>query len=188
MWLSKVKKYYGDKLELDWVPFLLDQVNSNKGPDWYIWEQPDHYPSRSLLALRAGECVKRQEGERFESFLLAMMKARHEARRDLSDIGVVLEIALSVGIDVSKLRMDLKDQDILKTIGEGHIRAVDEYGVFGVPTYVFDGKGSVFLKILEMGEEEVVPTFKTLRSLATDRLYVGEIKRPQPPWPKGIYS
>ena len=77
MWLSKVKKYYRDSLKLDWVPFLLDQANSNKGPDWYIWDQPDNYPSRSLLALKAGEVTKRQGVERFESFLLAMMKARH---------------------------------------------------------------------------------------------------------------
>ena len=163
-------------------------MNNKEGPEWKVWEQPQESPGRSLLALRAGEAAKRQGTEAFDAFLLTLMKARHEQREDISDRQVILEVARSAGLDVGRLQEDMVDQGILRDIGESHTRAVGEYGVFGVPTYIFADKGVAFLKMFTPPDEEAVPAFEMLRNLVGRSLYVGEIKRPQPPWPKGIHS
>ena len=49
MWLDKVKRVYGDDLEITWKNFSLEQVN-NKEPENKVWERPDVTETRSLLS------------------------------------------------------------------------------------------------------------------------------------------
>ena len=39
---------------------------------------------------------------------------------------------------MARFREDIADPDLLRELGESHTKAVDEYGAFGVPTFVFD--------------------------------------------------
>ena len=188
MWLAKVKESYGDNLQLDWKPFMLAQVNSKEGPDWKAWEQEDDSPSLGLLAMRAGEAARRQGDRPFEAFQLALLKSRHEARKDLSDPEVIMEAALASGLDMARFREDLEDPQILRDLADSHTRGVDEHGVFGVPTFIFPDGTAAFLKTFIPPEEEAVEAFESLTSVMRTRRYVGEIKRPQPPWPKGVGS
>ena len=188
MWLAKVKDTYGDNLQVDWKPFLLAQINSKEGPEWKAWEQPEDSADLGLLAMRAGEAAQRQGNERFEAFQLALLKARHEDRKDLSDEGVIMEAAEAGGLDMARFREDLADKSILKDLGDSHTRAVEEYGVFGVPTFVFPDGGSAFLKTYQPPAEDAVALFENLHTLMGSLKYVGEVKRPQPPWPKGVFT
>ena len=183
MWLAKVKESYGDNLEVEWKPFSLDQTNSKEGPEWKAWEQPD-----GLLALRAGEAARRQGREGFEAFHIAILKARHEERKDLSDLDVMIEAARGAGLDLARFQEDLVDNEIRELIGESHTKAVEEYGIFGVPTFLFSNGLTAYLKTYQPPPEEAVELFEALNKLMGKWGFVGEVKRPQPPWPKGLLS
>ena len=159
MWLSKVKETYQDNLQVDWQPFSLKQVNSEEeeGPEWKAWEQPG-----ALLAHRAGEAARRQGPKAFEAYHLALLRARHEDRRDLDDEETILDTARAVGLDVARFQEDLADKSLLEDIARSHTKAVEEYGVFGVPTFVFPNGATTFFKSYKPSDEEAVEMFEAL--------------------------
>ena len=188
MWLAKVKETYGDDLQVDWKPFLLAQINKKEGPDWKAWEQAEGSSDLGLLAMRAGEAAKRQGYKAFEAFQLILLKARHEQRKDLSDSSVIMDAVKMGGLDVERFQQDLADEGILQELGESHTRAVEEHGVFGVPTFVARNGASAFLKTYVPPDEEALEAFETITKLLSNLKYLGEMKRPQPPWPKGVFT
>ena len=187
VWLDRVKAEYGGNLDITWRHFSLEQVNSKEGPDWRVWEQPEEYESRSLLSLRAGEAARLQGKQEFERFHLALLTARHggNGRIPLNEIGPLVTVARDSGLDVGRFREDMADRELLKAIGRDHTGAVEKHGVFGTPTFVFDTGNSVYLKTFIPPPEDSVATFEHFVALMSDRSYLGELKRPQPPWPKG---
>ena len=188
MWLSTVKETTGTDFDVDWQPFSLTQVNSKEGEDWKVWEQPGALDGtdNALLAHRAGLAAKRQGQEAFESFFMSLLKLRHEEKRDLEDRAVIDEAVASSGIDAGRFREDLLDPELLKELGESHTKAVEEHGAFGVPTYVFPSGNAAFIKMFIPPAEEAVEMYDSLMKVGADLKYLGEIKRPQPPWPHGV--
>jgi len=122
----------------------------------------------------------------YDDFHIALLKARHEDRRDLTDVKVILDVGKSSGLDVTKLKEDMDDPSLLKTIAENYGEATEQYGVFGVPTFVFDNGSSAFLKMYYPSREESVEIYDNLTKLMSQWINIGEIKRPQPPWPAGV--
>ena len=190
MWLDRVKQVYGDALEITWKNFQLQQVNSQEGPEWKVWEQVPDEEARSLLAAKAGEAARRQGDEAYSRFHLALLKARHagDGRIPLNEEGPIVALAEEVGLDVGRFKEDLKDPASLAKIGEDHTEAVETHGVFGTPTIVFENGNSAYLKSFIPPEEDSVAFFEHFVALVSDSPYVGELKRPQPPWPKGAVS
>jgi predicted DsbA family dithiol-disulfide isomerase len=188
MWLAKVRESYGDDLQIDWRPFFLSQINNKEGSEWKAWEQEEETPTLGLLALRAGEAARRQGTKAFEAFQLILLKARHEDRKDLSSQEVIMEAAAASGLDLARFREDLADKSILQELGETHTQAEQEYGVFGVPTFIFPNGSSAFLKTYRPPDEDAVEMFESLVTVMDKWKLVGELKRPQPPWPKGVFT
>ena len=172
MWLAKVEEAKGEEVEIDWQPFSLAQVNSDKGPDFKVWEQPEILDGsdKTLLAHQAGLAAKRQGKEAFKSFFVTLLKARHEDRVDLNDPAVIEEAVVNAGLDMAQFREDVVDPDLLREIGESHTRAVEEVGAFGVPTFVFPGGNAAFLKMFipsaEQSEEIYDGLMKTMSEFA----------------------
>ena len=187
VWFAKVKETYGDNLQVDWRPFILAQANSKEGPEWKAWEQTEDSPNLGLLAMRAGEAARRQGVPAFEAFHLALLKARHADRKDLASEDVIMDAAKEGGLDVARFREDLADANILQDIAESHTIAVEEHGVFGVPTFVFADGTSAFVKAYTPPEEEAIEMFEALLGMSKWN-HIGEVKRPQPPWPKGVFA
>jgi len=186
VWLDQVREEYGERLEVTWRSFSLDQVNSGYGTDRKVWEQPDVEERGSLLALWAGEAARRQGGEAFDRFHLALLTARHGGRRvPLNDLGVLLDFAGNVGLDEAQFRRDMDDRSLLLSVARDHTEAVERYGVFGTPTFVFENGNAVYLKTFIPPSGDSVTFFQHFMALMADRAYVGELKRPQPPWPRG---
>ncbi len=181
MLLKRVKEAYGDgKLQVEWHDFPLEQVNSVQGPEWKLWEQPDDYRSKGLWAFRAGEAAKLQGPEAFERFHLALLTARHVDRKDVADRSVLLDVARESGLDVGKFESDLSDRGLMAKIGEDYSRAVEEYGIWGTPTLVFEGGESAYLRMRpDPPEEESVRVFEELVDAIRDRPYLLELKRPR---------
>ncbi len=188
VWLAKVEESTGNAVDIDWQPFCLAQINSDKGPDFKYWELPSAVDGsdNTLLAHRAGLSAKRQGKAAFDSFFITLLKARHEDKKDLTDPAVMHDAAQAAGLDMARFREDLADPDLLKELGESHTRAVEEVGAFGVPTFVFPGGKSAFLKIFIPPDEQAVDMYQTLFKTMSEFAHVGEFKRPQPPWPHGI--
>ncbi len=168
----------GDKLTINWRYFSLEQVNSDKGPKWKVWDQPRDYPSRSLNAFRAAEAARRQGEAGFAAFHLALIKARHEDKEDISDFSILTRIAGSAGLDAEQFEKDFNDEKILDRLGKDHTNAVESYGTFGTPTLVFPGELPVFLKMRPPAPEESLAVFNEVRTVGEGRGNILEIKRP----------
>ena len=188
MWLAKVREAYGDNLDIDWKPFYLAQINSGDDSDWKAWEQKEDSPTLGLQAFAAAEAAARQGVAQFEAFQLALLRARHEDRKDLSDENVILAAAQTAGLDMARFREDMRDPAIIPETGKSHIEAVEEHGVFGVPTFIFPNGASAFVKAYIPPDEDAVEMFEDLNDVMSKWKFIGEVKRPQPPWPKGVFD
>ena len=188
VWLAKVREVSGKDIDIDWQPFSLAQVNSDKGSDFKLWDQPEHLDGSdaTFLAHRSGLSARRQGKDAFESFFITLLKARHEEKKDLNDLAVMEEAATKAGLDMARFREDLADPDLLRELGESHTRAVEDFGAFGVPTFVFPSGKSAFLKMFIPPEEQSEEMYESLIKVMGEFGHLGELKRPQPPWPHGV--
>ena len=184
--MAKVREQTGNPIEVDWQPFSLAQVNNKDGDN--VWERPDVVSGEDpiLLAHKAGLAIKRQGREAFESYFMALLKARHEDKADLNDQAVIDAAGDAAGIDMARFRVDIADPSLLEELAESHTKAVDEYGAFGVPTFVFDSGNFAFLKMFIPPDEQAVEIYDNLMKSMSEFAHVGEFKRPQPPWPHGV--
>ena len=134
----------------------------------------------------SGLAAKRQGEEAFQGFFMALLRARHEDKKDLLDPAVMGEAAVAAGLDMARFREDAADPELLKDIAESHTVAVEEYGAFGVPTYVFPSGNAAFLKMFVPPDEEAGEVYEMVTKVMSEAKHVGELKRPQPPWPHGV--
>jgi predicted DsbA family dithiol-disulfide isomerase len=172
----------GEKLAINWKYFSLEQVNSQNGPDWKLWEQPEDYPSRGRRAFQAAEAARRQSEAAFNRFHMALLRARHEQSLDIADVNTLIEVAESSGLEIPRFQEDLSNRQLLVKLAEDHTFAVKSLGVFGTPTIVFPEGQVVFLKMRPIPlPEECLQLFMEIRHLAEQRQNIQEVKRPVPP-------
>ena len=176
-------------MELNWKPFSLEQVNQKVGPDYHAWDESDDNLNASLWGLRAGTAAKRQGEDALRRYIPLLLKARHEDRRDLGDQELLKELAAKAGLDLARFEKDLADRTTLDEIAASHKEAVEERGVFGTPTFVFENGAAAFLKMIRpRTPQEAEKAFTSLVDMMEGQVFVGEVKRPQPPWPKGVFD
>jgi protein-disulfide isomerase len=122
-------------------------------------------------------------------FMPLLLKARHEERKDLGDQELLKALATEAGLDIERFTKDLNDRSTLDDIAASHKEAVEERGVFGTPTFVFENGASAFLKLIRpKTPEQAEKAFDSLVNIMSSDIFVGEVKRPQPPWPKGVFD
>lgn len=183
MWLAQVKEELGDDLDINWRSFALEQVNSKEDEDWKAWEQGPDYVSRGLWSLRGGIAARAQGTAAHVSYMEKILHAKHVEREDIRTRESVLAIAETAELDLAEFTRTLDDPASLKEIGSDHEAAI-ELGVFGTPTFVFEDGTSAFLKMFTPPEDEAMSAFDDFMGIASKRKYFGELKRPQPPWPR----
>ena len=167
-------------MNVNWKYFSLEQVNSQEGPQWKIWEQSETYPSRGLHNFWAAEASRHQGEAAFSSFHFALLKARHEEHRDIADTNTLIQVAESVGLDITQFQQDIGNRQLLAKLAEDHTFAVETLCIFGTPTLVFLERQAIFLKMSQPpSPRESLSVFTELRHLAERRRFIQEIKRPQ---------
>ena len=177
------------QLEVNWKPFSLEQVNQKVGPDYKAWDEPDENLGGSLWGLRAGVAAKRQGEDAMRRYLPLLLNARHVDRLDLGDHDLLKRLAAEADLDVAQFEQDLNDRSTLDEIAASHTEAVEERGVFGTPTFVFENGATAFLKLIKpQSPEEAAEAFDSVVNVMSNNIFVGELKRPQPPWPKGVFD
>jgi hypothetical protein len=178
-----------DPIEITWKPFSLEQANQKIGPDYKAWDEADDDLDGSLWGLRAGVAAKRQGEDAMRRYIPLLLKARHEDRKDLGDKDLLKEFAMQADLDVPRFEKDLEDRTTLDEIAASHKEAAEELGVFGTPTFVFENGASAFLKLIRPNTpQDAERAFDSLVDVMQSEIFVGEVKRPQPPWPKGVFD
>lgn len=163
-------------------------MNQKVGPDYQAWTEPDEQLNPSLWGLRAGVAAGRQGPEALRRFLPLLLKARHERRMDLNDADGLRALAQEAGLDVARFEADLADRTTLDEIAASHAGA-REMGVFGTPTIVAEGGYPVFLKMIRpTSPADAAAAWEGVKGMISGLTFVAEVKRPQPPWPKGIFD
>ncbi len=178
--LQKAKEHEGDNLEVEWRYFSLEQINSNEGDDWKIWEQPSNYPMRSRWAFRGAEAARKQGKSAFEQFHINLLTARHVDRKELATQDTVFEAAEAAGLDMEQFKKDFEAATI-DQVGVDHEEGVSKFGIFGTPTIVINGEHAGYLKLRPIPEgDELNRTWEQVKDLIAGRPEIGEIKRPVP--------
>ena len=184
VWLGRVNERMGDDLHVTWRCFALEQVNSKNGPEWKAWEQGPEYVSRGLWPHRGGIAARKQGEAAHNAYMIAIMDAKHVDLEDIRTRDAVVEIARKAGLEMGAFVRDIDDPDTLAQVGRDHEAAVEK-GIFGTPTFVFEDGSAAYLKTYTPPETETLQAFEHLLGMARGRNYFGELKRPQPPWPRG---
>ena len=126
----------------------------------------------------------RQGSNAHHDYVMAVLDAKHLRREDIRSVEAVTECARKAGLDVTTFMTDMDDPSTLAEIGKDHEFAV-EHGVFGTPTFLFPDGSWAFLKTFTPPESETMAAFNNFVGMASGAKYFGELKRPQPPWPRG---
>ncbi len=180
LWLDDVKEALGDKLDVNWRIFPLEQAN-HSDPDFRIWEQPNDGKSSTLRSFQGFHAARQQGDEAFRKFHAALFRKRHADGRNLSGQAVLESAAEDAGLDLERFREDLSSDAVFGQIEKDFTFSRDELSVFGTPTIVFENNESAYIKLnfTDMPDDPV-DFFYDFVDTVRDRPSVIEIKRPQP--------
>jgi protein-disulfide isomerase-like protein with CxxC motif len=110
---------------------------------------------------------------------MALLKAKHEQGRDISNVDTLIELARSIGLETAQIQKDINDNSLLLKLAKDHTFAVETLGIFGTPTLVFPRGKPIFLKLaFPPPSSEGLSVFQEIRCISEQRQYIMEIKRP----------
>jgi protein-disulfide isomerase-like protein with CxxC motif len=157
------------------MPFSLDQVHVAEGEP-PMWERDPEEWGTGMRSLLYGIAVRDSFPDNFFDAHLALFAARHEHGKQLADEDVLKEAVASAGLDADAVAEEAWSGRPLKTLETEHTESVDQYGVFGVPTFLEDGQGA-FVRFMDHGNVEDLD--RMLEFLTWSAL--NEFKRPRIP-------
>lgn len=111
-----------------------------------VWENPGR--DRGLPALEVGIAVRDHWPEAFPAVHRGLFDARHLDARRLDDPRALAEVVTSAGLDAAEVLDVVAGGGPHATVRAEHQRAVDEHGVWGVPTFVV-GAEAAFVRLMD---------------------------------------
>ena len=130
------------------VAFSLAQVHIDEG-DPNVWDEPEG--KSGVLALQWGIAARDHFPEDFPAVHRALFAARHDHGKDIKDEAVLREAVAGAGADADALAEVVTSGTPLKTLAAEHTEAVDEWRVFGVPTFLVDDHAT-FIRFMSRGD------------------------------------
>lgn len=177
--LDSVREKGGREVEVRWRYFSLSQVNSRED-SWTVWDAPMAELVKGRLAFAAAEAARRQS--RFDTFHMALLRARHRDRLNIDDPKVVEKVAADSGLDMERFRADLAAPDILQALARDHEEGRTRHGVFGTPTFVFTDDAAAYVRLSgEPFDGDALHVLDEIVSIAEREPAILEIKRPVRP-------
>lgn len=148
----------GAPWDVTFLPFSLGQVHVEEGapPIWDRWQDDS-----GLLALQAGTVVRDKAPERFLDVHEALFALRHDHGGRLRDEAAVREVLAAHEVDDDMVLAEIEQGRALEIVREEHERAVTRWNVWGVPTFVTDGRAA-FLRIMHRPEGDVAEATRTI--------------------------
>jgi len=183
--LAKIEEEYKDRVSIRYQSFILRPQEDpdasfdeyllrhwkgaqaqEEGARFVLWEKGARFPSSSMKALEAAKAVEAQGEELFLRYHFALLKALFEDNLDISEPGILLDLATEIGADRDRVSEDLRAGYYRRVVWAEHNRAVRQFGIHSVPTVV-------------LGEKELVvgAVSREVYRKAIDRLLAEEGKR-----------
>ncbi len=136
-------------VDVDWWyrAFSLDQVHVGES-ETPVWERPPGERGSGVLALEYGIAVRDAFPEHFLDAHVALFAARHDKGRKLHEVEVLHDTLATVGLDPDEVAAEVASGRPLAALVAEHREAVDQYAVFGVPTFIEDGVAT-FVRFME---------------------------------------
>lgn len=136
----------GADWKVDFVPFSLGQVHVEDGES-PIWERPQD--DTGILALQAAVVVRDTKPDLFPMVHRALFEARHAEGAQLRDEPVLRALLEVNGIDPDPVFTEVATGRPLEIIRDEHTRVATELDVWGVPTFMADGRAA-FVRLMDL--------------------------------------
>jgi 2-hydroxychromene-2-carboxylate isomerase len=136
----------GADWKVDFVPFSLGQVHVEEGQT-PIWERPED--DTGILALQAAVVVRDSAPDLFPVVHRALFEARHAEGAQLRDEPVLRGLLEANGVDPDPVFAEVATGRPLEIIRDEHTRVADELDVWGVPTFMADGRAA-FVRLMDL--------------------------------------
>lgn len=137
----------GASLDVSFVPFSLMESHAKEG-DPAQWDLPIDELGKGVLALLWSISIRDHIRESFLDFHVALFAARHDGGSDINDPDVLDSVARAAGVDPDEVRTIVASGVPSKILAKEHMNAVENHGVFGVPTFIY-GDDAVFVRFME---------------------------------------
>jgi hypothetical protein len=151
----------GADWDVTFLPFTLSQGHVPEGGT-PVWEDPAKF--KDLLALAAGVVVRDQYPEQFGAVHNALFAARHDEGLDIRQAKVVAGILDAAGVPGDKVLAEVDAGGPIDEIRRAHLQAVNEWSVFGVPTFVLDGR-AVFVRLMSRPQGDAALARRTIEGI-----------------------
>jgi hypothetical protein len=151
----------GADWEVTFLPFTLSQGHVPEGGT-PVWDDPSKFGE--LVALAAGVVVRDQYPEQFGEVHNALFAARHDEGLDIRNPAVVATILDAHGVPGDKVLVEIESGGPIDEIRKAHTQAVDEWSVFGVPTFVVEGR-AVFVRLMSRPEGDAALARRTIEGI-----------------------
>ena len=153
----------GADWDVTFLPFSLTQTHVPEG-GVPVWDDPAK--TRDLIALAAGVVVRDQYPEHFLEVHRALFTARHDGGLDLRDERVVADVLERSGVPGDKVLAEVHTGAPIDEIRKAHQQAVNEWDVFGVPTFVIDGRAA-FVRLMSRPEGDAALARRTIEGVVS---------------------
>jgi protein-disulfide isomerase len=134
----------GADWDVTFLPFSLSQGHVPEGGT-PVWDDPSK--RSDLLALAAGVVVRDQYPDQFGAVHAALFAARHDEGLDLRQSAVIAQVLERVGAPSEKILAEVESGGPIQEIRRAHEQAAQEWGVWGVPTFIINGRAA-FVRLM----------------------------------------
>ncbi len=124
----------------------MNKLDELEGQSIFIIREA-YYHYRNL-ALLWSIAVRDEFSSHFLAFHMELFGARHDNGADINDQTVLEAAAGVVGIDQRAIQSLVETGVPAKTLAAEHTSAVEEHGVFGVPTFIHEDE-AVFVRFMD---------------------------------------
>ncbi len=171
----------GAPWDIHFVPFSLHQAHIENG-EQDIWDNPSR--SNDILALETGLLIREGYPDKFVDAHISLFAARHDKGGDITDENVIRDALTGLGIDTNKVIQAAKDGAGHEILKKEHEDAVDNYAVFGVPTFIV-GDVAAFIRIMTRPNKDgqvSINTVERVLNLLANHPELNEIKQTKVPF------
>lgn len=171
------------KLKFEWRHFSVYQSAHQERDGWQLWndrlEPQSESGGKGLLPFLASCAARRQGQAPFDTFRLALLRARHRDHRPFT-LATILEVAKASGLELSRFQHDLNDPECRTEFAHEHCQGL-AHDVIATPTFLFEDGLTAHLSIRQLPatRDEAVKLFTDYRYLLEAYPYVEAIKRPR---------
>ncbi len=128
-------------------PFSLSQVHVEEG-EADVFDDPT---CSGILAHHWGIAIRDNDPDHFPAAHVALFAARHDDGLDIKEPDVITAALEGTGVDTAAIAEIVASGSPAKTLAVEHRQAVEEWSVFGVPTFITADGIATFVRFMERG-------------------------------------